>query len=234
MEGISKAQLLSVIEDVIRTMPHSEMLHVNFQWIGRASAAMREWDEVRAGVQFQSNVNHLLGTSVNLRTAAVHGIAIMLHTARQELLLQLDGPLSISVHTGNRFDYFNEVRKIIEMANNDIFFIDPYLDVEFVNTYLPQVKKGISIRLLADRYVAKLVPAAKLFTQQNGTNIDVRSSQGFHDRYVIIDRQACYQSGASFKDGAKNAPALISQVTDAFTATSQIYEALWAAATTYP
>ena len=33
---------------------------------------------------------------------------------------------------GAVFDYFDGIRKIIEIAKQDIFFIDQYLDAEFV------------------------------------------------------------------------------------------------------
>lgn len=35
------------------------------------------------------------------------------------------------------------------------------------------------------------------------------------DRYVFVDGKACYQSGASFKDGAKLTPTTLTQITDA-------------------
>ena len=56
----------------------------------------------------------------------------------------------------------------------------------------------------------------------------VRVSGSLHDRYLFIDRAACYLSGASFKDGAKNAPALLTQITDAFQSMFDTYEKLWA------
>ena len=40
----------------------------------------------------------------------------------------------------------------------------------------------------------------------------------FHDPSLFIDGSSCYQSGASFKDGAKNAPTTLTQITDAFQA----------------
>ena len=52
------------------------------------------------------------------------------------------------------FEYFNEVRTIIEGAKVDLFFVDPYLDAEFADRYLPQVSSGVLIRLLARERVA--------------------------------------------------------------------------------
>jgi len=76
-----------------------------------------------------------------------------------------------------------------------------------------------------------LLPAVELFAQQNQSQINVRSAQAFHDRYVFIDRASCYQSGASFKDGGRNAPTTLTQITDAFAPVLATYEDLWDRAT---
>jgi hypothetical protein len=77
------------------------------------------------------------------------------------------------------------------------------------------------IRLLARERLSTLLPIVKIFSQQYNKNIEVRSIPNFHDRFVIIDGGVCYQSGASFKDGARNAPTTITQITDAFAAASR-------------
>ncbi|MEO7145709.1 MAG: hypothetical protein ABI165_19620, partial [Bryobacteraceae bacterium] len=69
------------------------------------------------------------------------------------------------------------------------------------------------------------------FAHQNGILIEVRSAPNFHDRYVFfVDRADCYQSGASFKDGAKSAPTTVTQITDAFAAMCRTYDDLWSVA----
>ena len=46
-------------------------------------------------------------------------------------------PLSVVVQKGQVFDYYDEVRKVIEPARTDVFFVDPYLAADFVSRYLP-------------------------------------------------------------------------------------------------
>lgn len=65
------------------------------------------------------------------------------------------------------------------------------------------------------------------FLNQNSGNIEVRSAKGFHDRYIFIDKRDCYQSGASFEDGAKNAPTTITQIIDAFDVVYDTYQRIW-------
>jgi hypothetical protein len=110
--------------------------------------------------------------------------------------------------------------------------VDPYLDSEFVSRYLSHVSKGATIRLLARERLATLLPAVDLFAKQSQLAIQVRSAPNFHDRYVFVDGNACYQSGASFKDGAKSAPTTLTQITDALAAMLQTYEGLWGTAKT--
>jgi hypothetical protein len=87
---------------------------------------------------------------------------------------------------------FYEMRKVIALANLDVFFIDPYLDEEFVTRYLPHIRNGVDIRLLTSdlKKLTQLLPAVDLFTQQNGYTVSVRSTTGLHDRYIFVDRGA--------------------------------------------
>lgn len=165
-----------------------------------------------------------------LSTEALVNIRVKLQQAVHSLRLQTAGPQSQAVDAGAVFHYFDEVRKIIESANADLLFVDPYLDAEFVSKYLGQVKKGVPVRLLTQHCIPSLVPAAAAFTTQQGLKVAVRSIAGMHDRYVLVDGVACYQSGASFKDGAKKAPTTLTQITDAFDAVRATYEQKWATA----
>jgi hypothetical protein len=137
------------------------------------------------------------------------------------------GLLSVAIPQGKVFDYFDEIRKLIEPARTEVFFVDPYLDTDFVSRYLPHVAKGVTVRLLTDKKLTTLLPAIDLFVQQYGAVIQVRSSASLHDRYLFVDRSACYLSGASFKDGAKKAPAALTQITDGFQAMWMTYENAW-------
>jgi hypothetical protein len=101
------------------------------------------------------------------------------------------------------------------------------LDSEFVSRYLPYATKGIKLRLLARHKLSTLLPAVAAYASQYGP-VEVRSSPDFHDRYMIVDGTSCYQSGASFKDGAKSSPTTLTEISDAFAAVHQTYENIWA------
>jgi len=226
-------QLLVEIEDILRTMPPVESLYretdENFLWLGRVAAFVNAWN-LPSTLFLNPALRDLRSSIVGTRSSGLSTIKILLYQARHDLRMKTVGPVNEAVGHGLVFEYFDGVRKLIEPARNDLFFIDRYLDAEFVSRYLPHVASGVSIRLLARDKIATLLPAVEAFTQQSGVTVNVRSAANFHDRYVIVDRLACYQSGASFKDGARAAPTTLTQITDAFQAVLQTYEDLWAKA----
>lgn len=154
-------------------------------------------------------------------------LLMLLHQAESDLWLRTTGPLSIGVAVGRVFEYFDELRKLIETAKSDLLMVDPHLDAEFVSRYLPFVSQGTKVRMLARERIATLKPAVMAFVAQSGLAIEVRAVGGFPDRYLFVDGQACYQSGASFKDGAKKTLTVLVQITDAFAGVNATYEQLW-------
>jgi hypothetical protein len=233
MANIKAEDLLAEVTDVIRTMPPRETMRhntpENHAWLGRAVAVIGLWDMVQAPAArtYVDLIHQPMGALVS---KGISGLVSLLHEAHATLRFRTIGPVNRAIDSGMVFDYFDELRKQIELAKRDVFFIDPYLDGDFVSTYLPCVAAGVSIRLLARERMSTLIPAAKLFAQQSGAEISVRSSSNFHDRYVLMDGALCFQSGASFKDGARKSPTTITQITDAFPAVQRTYEDLWAKA----
>lgn len=229
---MTNEELLAEVEDLLRiTPPRATIRHEtpeNHSWLGRVMATLNLWDSVTA-VPAQFHLKALQGSSARGGDQAYTGLIVLLHQARHDLRMKTVGPMNAVVPAGMVFEYFDEMRKIIEGASKDILFVDPYLDAEFVSQYLPQIKPDVGIRLLASKYIDKLVPAIKAFAQQNNAIIELRSASSFHDRYVFVDGENCYHSGASFKDGAKNSPTMINQITDAFSAVCKTYEDIWEA-----
>ena len=234
MQILTNEQLLGEIEDLIRTMPPRATIRhdteENIAWLGRTAAVVSEWNKAKS-IAFDGLVRNMHSRIAADPAQSVAGISLLLQQARHELRLKTVGPLSVAVNQGSVFDYFDEIRKVIETAKAELFFIDPYIDSEFASRYLPQVPQGVQVRLLGRERMANLVPAVQLYRQQSGLSIEVRSSAALHDRFVFVDKKACYQSGASFKDGAKKSPTTLTQIEDAFAAIQATYEDLWKQAT---
>ncbi|HEY4363113.1 MAG TPA: hypothetical protein VGN17_19245 [Bryobacteraceae bacterium] len=230
MSSLNAEQLLVEIEEILRTIPPRATIRhenpENIAWFGRASAALETWNPSKCDL-LREWLDQILGMNGHLANQGLQKLVMLLHQARHNLIAQLPGAGNVSVSRGMVFDYFDEIRKIIQLANSDLLFIDPYLDAGFVSRYLPHVAAGVTIRLLAREKLATLLPAVDAFAQQAGRRVEVRSAANFHDRYVIVDASSCYQSGASFKDGAKSAPTTVTQILDAFPAVAKTYEDLW-------
>lgn len=228
---LTKEQLLSEVEDLLRNVPPFEEMHGNngLAWMGRFSTVIRTWDFTRAAEVMLAQ-HQLESISAATTASGYRRLVTLLNEARYALRMDTVGPLSVAVSHGQVFDYFDEVRQLTETAKQDLLFVDPYLDAEFVSRYLGHVSKGVTIRLLAREKLTTLLPAVDLFAKQSGCTIYVRSAPHFHDRYVFVDKNSCYQSGASFKDGAKSAPTTLTQITDALAAMLQTYENIWSKA----
>ena len=227
---MNDVDLLAEIEDVLRLMPPKQTLRYqsdeSFIWLGRAVAAIAQWNQVQ-GAAARGLVPQFHDVMAIPSEKGFLGLMSLLHEARSDLRMRTLGPANIAVGQGLVFDYFDEIRKLIEPARSDVLFVDPYLDADFVSRYLPHLARGVTIRLLAREKLTTLIPAARLFAQQSNASIEVRSAPRFHDRYVIVDKSTCFQSGASFKDGGRSAPTTITEITDAFAAVHQTYEDLW-------
>lgn len=229
-----KEQLLAEVEDVLRAMPLPESIFQNtdetISWLGRAVAAIGRWS-VPQSIAADAAIQRIQSIDMGGNVQGFSQLKTLLHRARHDLRMETVGPMNVVLQAGMVFDYFDAIRKVIEGARADVFFVDPYLDAEFVSRYLPHVTSGVIVRLLARERLATLLPAVEAFAKQSGATLQVRSGLGFHDRYCFVDRTSCYQSGASFKDGARSSPTTLTQVTDAFQAVWDTYDRLWTTAT---
>jgi hypothetical protein len=229
MRGVTPEHLLAEVDDVLRSMPSRAELggdvDATAAWVGRAAAVISRWDAARTLI-VDDAVDEIQSLNMARNAKGVSRITGLLQQARAALQMEVS-PLAVVIQHGGVFDYFEAIRNVIAGAIAEVFFVDPYLDAEFVSRYLPHVHSGVTIRLLAREKLPTLLPAVDAFVQQHGATIRVRSARGFHDRYVFLDRQACYQSGASFKDGARTAPTTLTQITDGFQAMWDTYDRLW-------
>ena len=95
---------------------------------------------------------------------------------------------------------------IFNKSSNDIIIIDNYIDKNILNI-LSKTNKHII--LITNKYNNEdLIKYKKQYS-----NIDLVINNKMHDRFIIIDKQILYQSGASFKDLGKKCFA-ISKIDD--------------------
>lgn len=124
------------------------------KWNPSKSVLAREYQDL-----FFSN-GHVRETGFGLSK-----LLALLNQAQHDLLLETAGPVSVSVPHKKVFEYFDEIRKVLDLAKQDVLFVDPYLDAEFVSRYLPIIGAGVSIRLLAREKIDDVAACGGPFRQ---------------------------------------------------------------------
>jgi len=226
-------QQLAEVDDLLRSVPGWDALHrpdndEATAWRGRFLAVV----EAFGTLALQSRASSAMTKASSYRSVEEgRGEALtVLHQLRYSLRLKSGAPTTAAIPAAAPFEYFDYVRQLVEAATSDVLFVDPYLDADFVARYLPSVRDGVGVRLLGSNKITALAASVEAFTKQHGLKIAIRQSATLHDRFVFVDGARCYQSGASFKDGAAKAPSVISQIVDAFDAMKSTYETQWARA----
>lgn len=102
---------------------------------------------------------------------------------------------------GQVYDALRKIQDILSKAQQSIVIIDGYVD-EKVLDMLTTKPPGVTVEILTYQVAPALSAAAVKFNQQY-KNLSIRTSNAFHDRFVIIDDNDYYHFGASLKDLGK-------------------------------
>jgi hypothetical protein len=102
---------------------------------------------------------------------------------------------------GQYFDALQKVTEILEHADTEICIIDRYVDSAVLNL-LTRKKSSVTVNILTKSVDPALKAAAIAFKKQYG-KLAIRTSNAFHDRFIIIDNKDFYHFGASIKDVGK-------------------------------
>ena len=102
---------------------------------------------------------------------------------------------------GQIYDAFSLIVSLIQKAEKEITLIDGYVDVGTLNL-LSKKKDNVTVTV----YTLKRTKMSKThvdnFNMQYQT-FDVKYTNVFHDRFLILDRKTAYHIGASLKDAGK-------------------------------
>ena len=103
---------------------------------------------------------------------------------------------------GQMFDAFSLLTKLITEAKDSIILIDNYIDTATLDI-LAKKKEGVKIKIITSAKGNKLTTQdLKTFTSQYG-ELEIKLSDEFHDRFLILDELKLYHIGASLKDAGK-------------------------------
>ena len=100
-------------------------------------------------------------------------------------------------YDGQIFDAFEQMKKFVRMAKNELIIIDPYFD-DCVLPLVAQKRPGVSV-LVVKNSRNRLLHAVDVarFNAQYGNSLAVKVSDKFHDRFLVIDRSTLIHVGAS-------------------------------------
>lgn len=225
--------LLERLRSLLQSIPplegRGDYTQEQFAWLGKANAVMHEWNEIQS-IPFKAAVTGLIRNNDRLGSYGVVVSSIHDVIARLEYALPQSGGQAFG--PGAAYDFFRALNDVVASATVQILIVDPYLDAEIFDSYLHAINLGVSVRLLANRYVANVRVAADKYKAQTGANVDLRQSNDIHDRVLFVDGDQCWVLGASIKDAALKKPTYLAPLaSDVSAEKRQMYDGIWAAGT---
>jgi hypothetical protein len=108
----------------------------------------------------------------------------------------------VFIPKGEVYTAYRTIRDIMLQGRAEILVIDSYVDEDLLDMFA-SVEPSVKVRVLMEHLKGGFKLAYRKLLQQRG-NIEVRCSNQFHDRFIVLDGQACYQLGGSINHaGAK-------------------------------
>jgi hypothetical protein len=103
---------------------------------------------------------------------------------------------------GQRFDALLAATRMLSAARASIRLVDGYISDSVLNL-LSAKGESVTIQIITKRPPCRATsPLAKAFNSQYGmvAPLSIRTSDAFHDRFLVIDDDQLYHFGASLKD----------------------------------
>ena len=102
---------------------------------------------------------------------------------------------------GQIYDAFSLLTELIQKADQEIILVDGYVDVGTLNV-LAKKKSGVAVTIYTFKKTKLTAQDVAAFNAQY-PQLDVKYTNVFHDRFLILDRKTVYHIGASLKDAGK-------------------------------
>ena len=99
---------------------------------------------------------------------------------------------------GQVYDAFSMMIDLIQKAEKEIILIDNYVDINTLNI-LSKKNNGVNVELYTKKDTKLTVKDVNKFNMQY-PSLEVKYTDKFHDRFLILDGKLIYHIGASLKD----------------------------------
>ena len=90
---------------------------------------------------------------------------------------------------------------LVKKAKNEIILIDNYVDIDTLNILAKKDRK-VNIKIFTKNETTLTSKDISKFNKQY-PRLEVKYTNRFHDRFLILDRKYIYHIGASLKDLGK-------------------------------
>jgi len=146
---------------------------------------------------------------VTAKQAMIFGIGLMLQVLAPEVVTSTGTPPNVSVEreglfvAGQQFDALLAATRILSTAQSSIVLVDGYIRSKVLELMKTKPENAtVAILTKAAKLPADIKPLAIAFNQQYGQKapMSIRTSDAFHDRFLIIDDSHFYHFGSSLKD----------------------------------
>ena len=124
-----------------------------------------------------------------------------------QLFKQLDQPKpdkAVIFFKGQMWDATSCIEQILEQAEREIILIDSYVDRRTLDM-LSRKKAGVTVSIFTSVSGNRITEKESNDFNAQYPSLEVRETDEFHDRFLIIDRKHLYHIGASIKDAGKKA-----------------------------
>jgi len=102
---------------------------------------------------------------------------------------------------GQVYDAFSILVDLIRKAKEEIILIDNYVDIDTLNI-LSKKSNNVSVKIYTKQNTKLSLNDINKFNLQYPM-LEVKYTDKFHDRFLIIDKEIIYHIGASIKDAGK-------------------------------
>ena len=125
----------------------------------------------------------------------------------RQIFKQLEQPKqdkAIIFFKGQMWDATNCTEEIISKAEKSIILIDGYVDRNTL-AMLTGKKTGVTVTIYTSERNCKITEKEKQSFIEQYESLNIRFTDAFHDRFLILDEKKMYHIGASIKDAGKKA-----------------------------
>jgi hypothetical protein len=208
------------------------------RWLGRVEVLIGEVSGLGDQVKFGSLRTAMLTATLTDAESQMRHIRGLLYTALAKA--EINAPTAARgafIPAGNSFDALTAVAGVLRDCTGAVLVVDPYMDVVALTDFLPMVRQGAHLRLLASskQKNSGLLEAVMRWKAQYGEarpiELRLAAPRLLHDR-LIMDDVNVWSLSQSFNAMAQRSPAMVQRVgPDIASAKRDAFTDMWQTAT---